>query len=66
MSNKLGKVENMIAWSEYFKSYIKAIDLKSDTDWTFVICNKKGRTYFWNRKPLRARSKFSDFKWMKI
>lgn len=56
----------MIAYSNYFKYYIKLVNFKSETDWSFVLCNKKGKVYFWNRKPMKARSKFSDFKWENI
>lgn len=49
----------MIAYSNYFKHYVKLVNFKSETDWSFVLCNKKGRVYFWNRKPMKARSKFS-------
>lgn len=49
-----------IAYSGYFKSYIKLIEYKSDDDWTFMLCNKKGKVYFWNKVAIKARTKYSD------
>lgn len=53
-----------IAYSNYFKRYIKLVDFKSDDDWTFSFCNKKGKVCFWERRIIKARSKYSSFNWI--
>lgn len=57
-----------IAYSKYFKSYIKLIEYKTDDEWTFMLCNKNGKTPFWKRKVIKARTKYSDpdFIWITI
>ena len=57
-----------IAYSKYFKSYIKLIEYKTDDDWTFMLCNKNGKTPFWKRRVIKARTKYSDpnFIWITL
>ena len=55
-----------IAYSKYFKSYIKLIEYKSDDDWTFMLCNKNGKTPFWERRIIKARSKYLSLNWIEI
>jgi hypothetical protein len=57
-----------IAYSKYFKSYIKLIEYKTDDEWTFMLCNKNGKTPFWKRKVIKARTKYSDpdFIWITL
>lgn len=51
----------MIAWSKFFKSYIKLCDYKTDTNWSFWLCDETGRTK--NRYPRKASSNYKKFEW---
>ena len=56
----------MIAWSEYFKSYIRVVTFSSHTDWTFIKCNEKGEWNIKNNRPMKANSSYYNFKWAKV
>ena len=51
----------MIAWSKFFKSHIKVCEYKSDTNWTFWLCDEHGKLK--NRKPMKANSNYNCFEW---
>lgn len=50
---------NKIAWSNYFKEYIRCVRYYSDTDWYFVINED-----FDNKHTRKAKSKYSYFEWI--
>ncbi len=49
---------NKIAWSDYFKDYIRCVRYISDDHWYFVF-----RDDVDNRNVMRAGSKYSYFSW---
>lgn len=54
----------MVAWSSYFKSYIKVMSYVDDTHWTFSLCDEKGNLK--SRRVMPANSKYTVFKWKPI
>lgn len=53
----------LVAYSEYFKSYIRVCKYKSNNDWTFTLCNSMG---FIKSKPMIARTQYDKYKWNSI
>lgn len=52
----------MIAWSDYFKSYIRMERKDDNNNWYFYKCNKKGKKKFLS-KTMKAQTPFDKFKW---
>lgn len=56
----------MIAWSKFFKSYIKLITHVNDDNWSFVLCDENGIVNFNKPKILKANSSYKCFDWKKL
>ncbi len=56
----------MIAYSEYFKSWIRVVTFSSHDNWTFILCDEKGRWNIKRNKPMKANSSYHNFKWVKV
>lgn len=52
----------MIAWSDYFKSYIRLEEKIDNDNWYFRLCNKNGRRKIFSRK-MKAQTSFENFEW---
>lgn len=52
----------MIAWSSFFKSYIKLCEYKTDTNWSFWLCDENGNLKV--RSPRKAHSNYNCFEWV--
>lgn len=53
----------MIAWSDYFKSYIRLEEKIDNDNWTFRLCSKNGRRKLFSRK-MKANTSFDKFNWI--
>lgn len=56
----------MIAWSDYFKSYIRLVTFSSHDNWTFMLCDKEGKWDIKKSRPMKANSSYYDFKWEQV
>lgn len=54
---------NRIAYSEFFKSYIKMVKYYDDSIWYFKLCDEKGAT---KGNIMLAKSKACKFKWKEL
>lgn len=52
----------MIAWSDYFKSYIRLEEKIDNDNWYFRLCSKTGRRKLFSRK-MKANTSFDKFEW---
>lgn len=53
----------LIAYSKYFKSYIRLCKYNSNTSWTFTLCNCRGDI---KSGVMIATSEYNKFKWDSI
>lgn len=54
----------MIAYSKFFKSYIKLDEYVNDYNWSFWLCDENGLIK--QRYSRKAGSSFKEFKWEKL
>lgn len=55
----------MIAWSNYFKSYIRMVRKIDNENWFFYKCNKKGKRKLLS-KIMKAQAPHDHFEWVLI
>lgn len=53
-----------IAYSSYFKSFIKCAFYYSDENWFFCLCDERGKAK--KNSFARARSSYKSFDWKEI
>lgn len=54
---------NKIAYSKYFRSYIRVVEFQDTLHWKFVLCNERG---YATGVPTDARSSVFEFEWKEI
>ena len=55
---------NKIAYSEYFKSFIKCVDYYDNDNWYFVLCNRRGHKKLFNKIVHKANTSYNNFTWI--
>jgi len=54
---------NKMAYSKYFRSYIRVVEFQDTLHWKFVLCNERG---YATSSPETARASVFEFAWKEI
>lgn len=60
-----GKKTDKVAYSKFFKSNIKCVGFRTNTNWDFVLCDEHGNPTN-GGKVMRAQSYYSMFDWKDV
>lgn len=58
-----GRKTNKVAYSKMLKSYIKCVEFKTSTNWSYVLCDADGNVNVADSTIRKANTYYSMFSW---